>query len=177
MQRCNQSKWNFALEATTISLLGLSSYWFYQCIQAYGWHGTIRYIWEGDPLPQEVRQFVDVIKAVSQALDEHNTEISILEEALERARLDTIDDMNPVAVLQYWREDLHHTTYDLRKDLARISFDLDVLASKIDQIPGKEEVRPQKKVLSSRTVLLMTRTDRLLVFFTTATEHRFKLAS
>lgn len=176
-QRYSRSKWNFALEAISISLLGISSYWFYQCIQAYGWNGTIRYIWEGDPLSQEIRQFFDIIKAVSQSLDEQNTEISTLEEALERARLDTIDDMNPAVILHHWRANLHHTAHDIRKDLAKISFDLDVLASKIDQIPSKQEVRPQKKELSSRTVLLMTRADRLIAFFTTATEHRFNLTS
>ena len=176
-ERCNRSKRNFALEAVTISLLGLSSYWIYQCVQAYGWNGTVRYIWEGDPLSQEVRQFFDILKAVSQSLDVLNADISTLEEALERARLDTIDEMNSAVILQYWRANLHHTAHDIRKDLAKVSSDLDVLASKIDQIPSKDEVRPQKKELSSRTVLLMARADRLIAFFTTATEQRFNLSS
>jgi hypothetical protein len=170
-KRCDRSKWSFALEAVTVSLLGFSTYWLYKRVQSYGWNGTIRYIWEGDPLPQEIRQLVDVLQAVSQSLDKIEAAIFLLEEGLERARLDTVDGTSPANILQHWRTNLHHTKQEIRKDLAKMSFDLDVIASKIDQIPTKEEVRQQKKELSSRTVLLMSRADQLIDFFTTATTY------
>lgn len=170
-ERYNRSKWSFAIEAAAVSLLGLSSYCFYHFVQAYGWDGTIRYIWEGDHLPREIRQLVDIIQKVSQSLHNVDATILILEEGLEQARLDTIDRTSPPDILQRWRTNLHRATHDIRKDLAKVSFDLDVLASKIDQIPTKEEVRFQKKELSSRTVLLMARTDQLIEFFTSATKY------
>ena len=157
------------MQAAAISLLGVSSYWFYQFVQMHGWNGTIRYIWEGDPLPREIRDLVDILQAVSHSLDMIDVDIVILEEGLERARLDNIDGTNPADILQHWRTNLHHTAQDIRKKLAQVSFDLDVMASEIDQIPAKEEVRLQKKELSRRTVLLMARADKLIEFFTIAT--------
>jgi hypothetical protein len=97
-----------------------------------------------------------------------DTPIVILEEGLQRARLGTNDDASPADVLHLWRTNLHHTKNDVRKALAKVSLDLDVMASKIDQIPTKEEVRLQRKELSNRIVSLMARADRLIEFFTTA---------
>ena len=170
-KRCNKSNWRCLLETATISSLGLSTYWFYKFVQSYGWCGTLRYIWEGDPLSREIRQLVDILQAVSQSLDKIGVAILTLEKELERARLDSIDGASPADILNLWRTNLHYTEHDLRKHLATVSHDLDVMASKVDQIPTKEEVRQRKKELSSHTVLLMARADRLIEFFTIATQH------
>jgi hypothetical protein len=170
-QRCGGSKRYLILEAAVVSILGISTFWFYKCVQSYGWNGTFRYLWVGDVLPPEIRQLVDILQTVSQSLDTIDAVISNLEKAFEQARLDTMGGTSPANIFHRWRTNLHCEQHDLRKTLAKVSFDLDMMASKIDQIPSKEEVRLQKKELSNRTVLLMARVDRLIEFFTTATMH------
>jgi hypothetical protein len=168
--RCDRSKWDFVSEAAIVTITGLSTYWVYRLVQDYGWNGALRYIWEGDPLPHNIRQYTNTLNSASDALDEKDSAISDLEEGLERARLDTTDGSSPSTILSHWRSNMVHLEQDLRRHLAKVSFDLDILASNIDQVPTKDELRDKKKELSKRIVLLMSRTDRLIEFFTLATK-------
>lgn len=163
--------WNIS----AFALVGLSSYWCYRLVRQYGWDGALRYIWEGDPLPRDVRECVDALENASKGLTEQETIILLLEEGLERAHLDTVDESGHAAILDAWRTNLPLAQPDIRGDLAKASAALDQLAADIDQVPNQETVRPTKKDLSHRVVALMERIDVLIDFFKQATNERFKI--
>jgi hypothetical protein len=144
-------------------------------VSLYGWEGALRYVWEGDHLPRDVRECIHALEAVSNGLEEHEAVILSLEEGLERARLETVDESSPDAILDAWRVNLPLSQQDIRGDLAKTSATLDKLAADIDQVPNKDTVRQMKKDLSSRVVALMVRIDVLIDFFKQATNERFKI--
>lgn len=152
--------------AAAIILVGSSAVWLYQTVASYGWEGTLRYIWEGDPYSGKVRKYLDTLQRVKDSLDKENTMLSILEEGLERAKLDSIDAANCNSVRRQWEANLPGIL-DLQLQLAKLSHDLDKRAAEIDQVPGEDvaDIRSQKKSLSRRVVLLMERTDILIRFF------------
>jgi hypothetical protein len=163
--------WNIA----AFAFAGLSSYGCYRLVRRYGWEGALRYIWEGDPLPHDVRECIDTLEKASKGLEEQETVISSLEEGLERAHLDTVDESSHAAILEAWRVNLPRTQQDIRGNLAMASAKLDTLAADIDQVENKETVRQTKKDLSRRVVDLMVRIDLLIDFFKQATNERFKI--
>ena len=163
--------WNIS----AYTVVGLSSYWCYRLLRLYGWEGALRYIWEGDPLPHDVRKCINTLKNVSQGLGDQEEVILSMEEGLERARLDTIDESGQAAVLDCWRMSLPLAQRDIRGNLAKTSATLDKLASEIDQVPTNDSVRQEKKELSCRVVALMARVDVLIDFFKQATNERFKI--
>jgi hypothetical protein len=164
----DRAKWSIVSKAAIVTITGLSTYYIYRLVRDYGWNGALRYIWEGDPLPQDIRQYTDTLRNTSYELDEKQAAIFDLEEGLVRARRDTANDSSPAKVLTQWRLNMSYVKQDLRSYLARISHDLDTLVSNVDQVPTREEVRRAKKMISRRIVSLMSRTDRLIEFFTTS---------
>jgi hypothetical protein len=175
--RFHTLKRNTAFGTATVTIVGLSTCYFLRLVLAYGWNGALKYIWDGDALPQDIRGFVNELEAASIFLDEKDTAIASLEEGLERARFDAVETSNPARILQQWRVNLPITKQDIRKHLAVVSSDLDDLAAKVDQVPSRNEVRKARKELSSRIVQLMSRTDRLIEFFNIATEESEHLKS
>jgi hypothetical protein len=166
-----RSSWiAIASATTTVAVLGLSSFWFYQLVQNYGFDGALRFLWEGDPNPEHIRDHVRTLNTAAKALNTQQKTISVFEEGLERARLDTIDDSDASSILVLWRKNLPSSLLDLRKHLAKLSYDLDRLAATVDQVPTDEEIRQQKKQLSKRVVFLMERADALIAFFKSATD-------
>lgn len=163
--------WNIS----AFTLVGLSSYWCYRLVRLHGWEGALRYIWEGDALPRDVRECINTLENASKGLEEQETVILSLEEGLERARLDTADESSHATVLDAWRMNIPSTQQDIRGDLAKASAALDKLAADIDQIPNKDTLRQKKKDFSMRVVALMIRIDVLIDFFKQATNERFKI--
>jgi hypothetical protein len=156
------------MAAASIAVFGVSSYWFYHLVQRYGFDGAIRYIWEGSPYPTHVRQFMDTLKDVDEALEQQERKIAMLEEALERAKLDSVDESESPHLLTLWKTYLDDD-YDLRRQLAVVSESLDKLAATVDQVlPVQEDIKEPKKSLSTRAVELMERVDALIHFFRSA---------
>lgn len=156
-----------ASATTAVVLIGTSSYWLYQCVSDYGWEGTLRYIWEGDPYPDQIRLYLDSLDDVERSLGHEATLLSSLEEGLERARLDSIDDSSPSSILKMWESNT--PIQDLQMQLAKLSYELDQRAAKVDQVILSDEdhvdIKLRKKALSKRIVRLMERTDRLILFY------------
>jgi small-conductance mechanosensitive channel len=155
------------LAATTTALawIGFSSMWLYQLVREHGWDGAVRFIWEGDPNPEHVREHIATLCATEKALNEHEKIVSLLEEGLEKARQNTFDESRSQdSILAIWRQNLPHSLLDLRKQLAKVSSDLDNLAAAIDQVPTENEVGREKKLQSNRVVGLMDRVDALIAF-------------
>jgi hypothetical protein len=154
--------------ASSIAVLTLvvgSSYWTYQLVNSYGWEGSLRYIWDGDPEPQRLRDRKGTLLKVEKKLNRITTVLSSLEEGLERARLDSVDGLDPSHIRELWAHNVPNK--DLRQNLALLSYDLDQIASTIDQIvsSGEENIKAIKKTLSSRVVELMGRADLLIVAY------------
>lgn len=165
-----RSSWITIASTTTVVVAGASSFWFYQLLCNYGWLGALRYIWEGDPNPEHIREHLKTLSTVEKALRKQEKTISTLEEGFERAQLDSIDDSSFATILVLWRKNLPNSLLDLRKHLAKLSHDLDELAAKVDQVPSNEETRSRKKLLSTWVVGLMERADALITFLKTATD-------
>jgi hypothetical protein len=160
------SVFSVATATTAALLMGTSSYWIFQCVSEYGWEGTLRYIWEGDPYPGRIRDYIDALNDVEECLEHASALVSSLEEGLQRAGLDSIDDCSPAAVMIIWES---NSSIDLQKQLAKMSYDLDQYAAKVDQVilsdQDQADIKQRKKMLSKRIVRLMERTDSLVVFY------------
>lgn len=165
----SRSRWNNAFDVATVAAIGLATYGCFRLVRVYGWRGTLLYIWEGDPLPQDIRAHTNTLHEASNVLKKQEVIISLLEDGLHHARLNSSKELSPTTILRIWRMNMPQSKKDLRKILAMVSYELDALASKIDQVPSKIEVRNDKKRLSSEVVILMSRTDRLIEYFTLAT--------
>jgi hypothetical protein len=200
---------SMATTGTTVLLILASGGLLYgaaQLVSTYGWHGAWNYIWEGDPYPQnhDIHQYLDDLQEIDDALnhEEHDTLIR-LEICLAKAKDDTlwqewtdfdqpptIDAINPATILATWEQHIADTasnknssTQDtsLQSLLAKLSYDLDCWAAKIDSIiihpihPTGDEyeysddvannLKQKKKAMSNRIVQMMERTDVLLQFW------------
>lgn len=124
------------------------------------------YIWEGDPHPCYIRERKLALQSIAKKLDRKEKTLSDMEEGLERASLDSVDGAHARALRKMWEQNVQGG--DLRKSLALLSTDLDQLASQIDQVISTEEIKGEKKKLSTRVVRMMERTDVLISFFNNA---------
>lgn len=157
----------------------------HKLVAEYGWQGALNYIWEGDPYPPHVRQYLDDLNEMAKTLNrEENQTLHRLEEGLERAKLDTIDQADPATILATWEQHVvatmmmdnnnhNNSTQTLQKMLAKLSYNLDRCAYKIDSIilrgveqhNNEADLKQQKKDMSNRVVQMMERTDVLLQFW------------
>ena len=181
--------------AAATSAAAAASYWMYQTVSSYGWEGTLRYIWEGDPYSPRVREFMDILDDCENSKQQQEEVIWNIEEALERARLDSIDDDLPVVatrtaadssssssattnkeVVRLWIRNFAPIGGDLERSLAQLSHVLDELAAQVDSIlvsmeVGADnsqtwnEIKKRKKLLSKQLVLDMERTDALMASY------------
>ena len=145
-----------AIAAGIVAAAG--SVWLYRSVSKYGIKGTLRYIWEGDAYPPEVRKSLNQLEKVEQSIEREYI-LNRLEESLARAKLDSIDD---VTIEPQWI--IAHAPRDLEKDLSKISHDLDTLAAKVDAVPshGDADIKVRKKRASQQLVLMMERADYML---------------
>jgi hypothetical protein len=161
------SLFSMATATTAAVLIGTSSYWIYQCVSEYGLDGALRYVWEGDPYSEKIRAYLDALDDVERSLEHEVTLLCSLEEGLERARLDCIDDSSPGLILRTWESNC--PIKDLQMQLAKLSYELDQYASRVDQLTLSEEdhanVKQRKKAQSKRIVRFMERTDHLVSFY------------
>jgi hypothetical protein len=159
-----------ALAVSSIAT-AVSAYYLYQCVSQHGWEGTFWYLWEGSPYPPEVRQEFQTLDNVQDSLEAEQQILDRLEEAFQRAQLDTVDDddddddHHDATFLELWNSNLPKR--NLEKLLARINHNLDLYASQVDAIlpstsSSKQHsngLKIRKKQLSSRLVQLMKRVD------------------
>lgn len=156
--------------AIAATLAACSSVRLYQLVREHGWNGALLYIWEGDPHPRHIRGHVHVLDKAESLLHSATATLGVLQEALQRARLNSVDDSDPSSVVILWKQYLPTREKDLRQTLARISHDLDAAAATIDQIPTQDEIRIRKKSLSTNVVQCMEQVDTLIAFFKRATD-------
>lgn len=160
MSSSTQSK--ILVGAATV-VTAAASVWIYRSVSQYGLEGTLRYIWEGNPYPPEIRTAMTRLEKVERAI-EREAILERLEESLARAKLDSVED---VAIMEpQWI--IAHAPRDLEKDLAKVSHDLDSLAAKVDAVPshGVEQIKRRKKLCSERIVAMMERADYMLEIYT-----------
>ena len=174
----NNRQW-IGLTATA-TLAAATSYWFYQKVTEYGWDGTMRYIWVGDPYSPTIRGYVETLDQVEETRKSQERLIGIIEEALERARLDSVDDdsyktKTTKEMVKLWMANL--VPRNLEQSLAQLDTTLDRLAAQVDRIviSAEEEastnsrvmqdIKSRKRLLSKQLVLAMERTDALLASY------------
>ena len=157
---------SIATSVTATALVAATGYSVFQLVQAYGWEGALSYIWEGDPFPPHVRERMHTLEGIEKKLNKKEKSLSQMEECLERARLDSVDESAPSHIRSLWEKNY---AKDLRKALSLLSYDLDQIASSIDGVSSKEqvEIKSRKKALSTRCVKLMDRADVLMKVYKT----------
>ena len=144
-------------------------------VEEYGWEGALRYVWEGDPYTSNIRVLLDSIADAENTRVFQGARLNAIEESLERARLDGVDEVRTnKAIVLRWKD--NHRPRDLEKELAELSSILDKLAAQVDGviISGTdsnirtrvaEDIKQRKKVLSKQLVLDMERCDAFMACY------------
>ena len=154
------SSWRPTLTAIALtSITVTSSYYCYQLVSKYGWEGTLWYIWEGSPYPPELRNEFQSLDDVETSIEKEDRILDRLEEAFERARLNSVDGSSQATLVEEWNSNLPKR--NLEKLVGRVSYNLDLYAAKIDAVPSKKHpvLKTRKKQLSNQIVILMQRAD------------------
>ena len=99
----NRIHWVGMASAT---LVAAGSYVLHQTVSEYGWTGTLNYVWLGDPYyGSPLGRYLHILKEVEKSLEKEETRINSLEESLERARLDSVDDIPTTKeIVKIWVE-------------------------------------------------------------------------
>lgn len=134
----------------------------WQSVSKYGFEGTLRYVWEGNPYPPEIRDSIQRLEKVERSIQKESL-LGGLEESLARARLDSVDGVS--ILVPQWM--VAHAPRNLEHDLAKVSHDLDTLAANVDSIPshGDAGIKLRKKQCSQQVVQMMERADILLACY------------
>jgi hypothetical protein len=171
LKRITMSSTRNAIAVTaTAAITAVTSYWLYQSASQYGWDGTLRYIWEGDPYSPKVRHYMETLDKADESIKSQERLIAAIEEALERARLDSIDDTKTTKeIVKAWVANFRPK--NLEKSLSQLDTELDKMAAKVDGILIADnsrvfqELKRRKKLISKQLVLAMERTDALLASY------------
>lgn len=133
----------------------------------------MRYIWEGDPYTPDIRNYIDSLEQAEKSRVTYGIRINAIEEALERARLDSVDDAKTSKeIVRLWVA--YYAPQNLEKSLADLSHRLDRLAAQVDGITlghfhsdshTVKDLKRRKKLLSKQLVLHMERCDALLASY------------
>ena len=147
---------------TTIAITSItitSSYYCYQLVSQYGWDGAFWYIWEGSPYPPQVRKEFETLEDVEENIEKESQILDRLEEAYERAQLDSVDGSSEATIVELWNSNLPKR--NLEKLIGRVSYNLDLFASNVDAVPSKQDaaLKARKKQVSNQIVKLMQRAD------------------
>lgn len=168
------SSWRPSLVTMAVTSISVTaSYCLYQCVSQYGWEGTYWYLWEGDPYPPAVRKEFLALDQVQAALRTEGRSLDRLEEAYERAKLDSIDGSSNTTLVGLWDTSVIRSykkaknAMTLEKLLAKVSYNLDKYAAQVDAVPSKKHsnLKPRKKDLSNQIVQLMQRADVYLELY------------
>lgn len=168
-----------------------ASYMMYKSVAAYGWTGTLRYIWEGDPYGPKIRDDLTTLDEAEELQVVYESQLNEIEEALERARLDSVDvgsssstanetnrKKQTKEIVKLWM--MNFEPKNLEKTLHGLSHKLDELIASVDAVLTlKEEnnsssslssqilkdIKRRKKLLSKQLFLYMERCDALLASY------------
>lgn len=144
-------------------------------VEEYGWEGALRYVWEGQPYSSNIQAQLNSLKDAEKTRIVQEARLNAIEEALERARLDSIDDARTTkAIVLRWKE--NYRPRDLEKTLGELSATLDKLAAQVDAVilSGTDsnnnsriaqDIKRRKKVLSKQLVLDMERCDAFMTCY------------
>lgn len=159
------------ITAATLSVA--TSILMYQVVAEYGWEGALNYVWVGDPFyGSPVGKYLQLLQEAEGTLAKQETTMNAIEEALERARLDSVEDDKSTTkeIVTLWMANYP----GLEKALAGLSSKLDHTAAKIDGVllsrvhsnaPKVQELKKKKKILSKTIVADMERCDALMASF------------
>jgi hypothetical protein len=78
------------IATTTIA----TTYFLSKSIYKYGLNGTIRLIWEGDHLPPEIREAVDILDDIGKKLKKNQKKLENVEIMVEVEKLNSVDVVN-----------------------------------------------------------------------------------
>jgi molybdenum cofactor biosynthesis enzyme MoaA len=170
----NQYPWA-RIAGATLSVATV--YMIHQAVSEYGWEGALNYVWVGDPYDgSPVGKYLKVLQEADLSMGKEETRISEIEEALDRARLDSVEvDKNTMKeVVILWMANYP----GLEKALAGLDNKLDKVAAKIDgvllsktnssshKVQHKvQELKKKKKLLSKKLVVDMERCDALMASY------------
>jgi hypothetical protein len=150
------------IASTTIICVGFA-FLYVPLLHQYGFRGATRYIWVGDAYPQEVRFHIDAMENIERKLENDEKILEGLEDGLSQVLLNSDD----TSIIRAWQSVTQQ--HNLHKVLAKLSYDLDQHAYRVDQVFLQnnefQSLKLQKKKLSTRLVGLMERTDKLISIF------------
>lgn len=144
-------------------------------VNQYGWDGFLRYIWEGEPYTPSIRKMHDSLSDAEAKRATQDKRLNGIEEALERARLDSVDERSEVrwlpatkdratkAIVLQWAH--YYKPKNLEITLGELSASLDKLAAQVDAVILTEanaksnarvvdDIKRRKKLLSKQLVSL-----------------------
>lgn len=174
------------------AIVAVGAFFLRNSIKENGWEGTLRYIWEGDVYSGDMRVHVDSLEKAEVARAIQESRLSSMEEALERARLESVDETNVEDegkrsnvqsrkdIAQKWVSSFDG---DLSRTLADVSDKLDKVASQVDEVIFSlselnadnllmRQLRQRKKLLSKTIILDMERCDALIASYQVLQEHQ-----
>jgi hypothetical protein len=170
----NQYPWA-RIAGATLSVATV--YMIHQAVSEYGWEGSLNYLWVGDPYHgSPVGKYFKVLQEAELSMGKEEARISEIEEALDRARLDSVEDGEKTTkeVVLLWMANYP----GLEKALAGLDNKLDKVAAKIDgvllsktnssshKVQHKvQELKKKKKLLSKKLVVDMERCDALMASY------------
>ena len=160
-----------------VTVIGIALGAFYKAlVLEYGWRGAFRVLWEGEPYSPRIRTLLDSLEDAEKELTVQQAHMSAIEEALERARLDSVDEAKVSKfIVKRWVEIYHPN--NLEKSIAELSATLDKLAAKVDAVilsgsdieqsfqAVQDDVKQRKKKLSRQLVADMERCDEYMTCF------------
>ena len=138
-------------------------------VHRYGFRGTLRLLWEGDHLPPEIRDALDILNDVEQRLmpkEQHRLEQ--IEVTIETAKLNSVDGPSGKSSQVEGKEirdsNILEQSPRLKKDLSTLSDRLDKLAAKVDSVRSRNDpqLKNRKKCLSSELVSFADRCDSII---------------
>lgn len=177
------SNYSPLVRLTGATLTAAASYMLYRSIQEYGWSGTIRYIWVGDPYPDLAREYLQLLEKAAKSRSKEEKRLNEIEEALDRARLDSVDDTithqnkTTKEIVMAWIANYP----GLEKALAQSSHTLDRVAAQVDGVllskvdsnsKISQNLKRRKKHLSKQLVLDMELCDALMVSYQVLQEEK-----
>jgi hypothetical protein len=160
-----------AVAATAV--LAAGAVFYRTVVMEYGWVGTIRYIWVGEPYSPIIQSIRGSLNDAEKKRALYQSRLSGIEEAFERARLDSVDDSSEVrwlpatknratkAIVLRWAD--YYKPRNLEIALGELSAALDKLAAEVDAVALSgtdandttrvvQEIKRRKKLLSKQLV-------------------------
>jgi len=168
-----------AVTASAVLVVGIIFY--KTLVEEYGWVGAFRYVWEGEPYSPHIQSILDSLDDAEKRRALQESRLSGIEETLERARLDSVDDTSEVrwlpatknratkAIVLRWVN--YYKPRNLEVALGEISAALDKVAAEVDAVLLSDadarcasrvvqQIKQRKKLLSKQMVSFWHRGDK-----------------